>query len=114
MTPIATGGAAFLAAALMLTVLPASAGEAEPNLEEGRRIFTEGGGELPACAVCHVLADAEAAGTIGPNLDELKPEASRVRLAVTEGVGVMPAFADALAPEEIDAVARYVAEAAGT
>ena len=113
MTAIATGGTGFLAAALLLTVLPASAGENEPDLEEGRRIFTEGGGDQPACAVCHTLADAEAAGTIGPNLDELKPEEDRVRLAVAEGVGVMPAFAEALAPEEIDAVARYVAEAAG-
>jgi sulfite dehydrogenase len=42
----------------------------------------------------------------------LKPSAERVRKAVTGGPGTMPAY-DSLTPAQIEAVARYVAEAAG-
>lgn len=113
MTTFPDCAAAFLAAALTLIALPAPAGDAEPDLAPGREIFTEGGGELPACAICHALEDAEATGDIGPDLDQLKPDEARVRVAVTEGVGVMPAFGEALTAKQIDAVARYVASAAG-
>ena len=79
--------------------------------EEGREVFLEAA--EPQCAVCHTLADAGAAGEIGPNLDtlaELTPD--RVRAAVTQGVGVMPPYADLLTPEQIDAVSEYVASVA--
>jgi len=66
----------------------------------------------PACAVCHTLADAGAAGTIGPNLDELKPDANRVTQAVRNGIGVMPAF-EALSDAEVQALAQYVSGATG-
>jgi cytochrome c6 len=39
----------------------------------------------------------------------LKPDLERVRNAVINGIGVMPAFADTLKPAAIDAVAAYVA-----
>ena len=58
------------------------------------------------------FADANAAGEIGPVLDEMKPDAERVRAAVVNGIGVMPAF-EALTAEQVDAVARYVSEVAG-
>ena len=43
----------------------------------------------------------------------MKPSASLVADRVTNGQGVMPAFAGKLTPAEIDAVAAYVSGAAG-
>ena len=96
--PLAAGLALFL-------VAPAS--PADEAL--GRKVFTEVA--QPPCALCHTLAAAGAAGTIGPSLDELKPDKPRVLEAVRKGVGVMPPYADKLTPEEIEAVAEYVAKA---
>ena len=63
-----------------------------------------------ACGVCHVLKAAASEGNIGPNLDILKPTEEQVKLIVTEGLGVMPAFGEEgiLTSEEIDAVSFYV------
>ena len=80
----------------------------------GKQIFLEGGGGMPACGLCHTLSDAGTAGEIGPNLDQLKPDEAQVRLAVRDGVGVMPAFGDSLTAAEIEAVSSYVASAAGS
>ncbi|GIX27934.1 MAG: hypothetical protein KatS3mg123_1815 [Burkholderiales bacterium] len=65
------------------------------------------------CAVCHTLRDAGASAEIGPNLDELKPDAQRVAAAVKNGIGIMPAFGGSLTQEQIQAVAFYVARASG-
>ena len=68
-----------------------------------------------ACGVCHVLKAAASDGNIGPNLDILKPTEEQVKLIVTEGLGVMPAFGEEglLTSEEIDAVSFYVANSSG-
>lgn len=95
--------------ALACLALPAGA-QAQGGADLGKRLFT--GEAAPPCMLCHTLADAEAAGTIGPNLDELKPTESQVRAAVTRGVGVMPAYED-LSEEQVEALAAYVAGAAG-
>src|SRR5699024_4393919 len=90
--------AAGLAAGLLglAAVGTAAAGDATGTNEDlGKQIFTQGTDGVPACAVCHVLADANAAGTIGPDLDQLKPDAERIRKAVRDGLGIMPAFGDA-------------------
>jgi mono/diheme cytochrome c family protein len=79
--------------------------------ELGRKVFTELA--QPPCALCHTLKAAGAAGTIGPSLDELKPDPARTAEAVRKGVGVMPPYAGKLKPEQIEAVSRYVAEVAG-
>ena len=60
------------------------------------------------CSVCHTLKDANSNGNIGPNLNEIRPDISRVLLAVTNGIGVMPAYQGQLSDEEINAVATYV------
>jgi cytochrome c6 len=78
--------------------------------EIGRQLFITGA--QPACALCHTLKDAGAEGAIGPSLDELKPDAARVAKAVKNGIGQMPAFSS-LTDAQIEAIARYVAEAAG-
>ncbi|MFN2627804.1 MAG: c-type cytochrome [Gaiellaceae bacterium] len=65
------------------------------------------------CASCHTLAAAGATGTIGPNLDQLKPPLARVKRQVIRGGGVMPAFKGKLSDKQIDAVAKFVASNAG-
>ena len=67
------------------------------------------------CSSCHVLKAAGSTGTIGPDLDDLKPLEEQVRDVVTEGLGVMPAFGEEgiLTKEEIDIVSFYVANSSG-
>jgi mono/diheme cytochrome c family protein len=65
------------------------------------------------CASCHTLKDAGATGTVGPNLDQLKPPFPIVQNQVIHGGGVMPAFKGKLTDAQIKAVARYVADNAG-
>jgi len=76
--------------------------------EEGKAIFTQ------SCAGCHTLADAGASGSVGPNLDDARPTAEVVAAKVRGGGGGMPSFDGTLAPEQIEAVAAYVAGAAGS
>ena len=75
-------------------------------LELGKNIFLEKGN----CATCHSLNDAGSNSDIGPNLNLIKPDVGRVVIAVTNGIGVMPAYEGILTSEEIEAVALYVSE----
>ncbi|MFC6486884.1 c-type cytochrome [Nitratireductor sp. GCM10026969] len=86
----------------------AFAGDDAPS---GKELFSS---VEPACSVCHVLRDAGAVGRVGPNLDELQPTPEQVRKALQDGPGAMPAYGERLSEAEIDAVAEYVASAAGT
>ena len=74
--------------------------------DQGKQIFVGDGN----CATCHTLQDANSNGNIGPNLNEIKPNFARVLSAVTNGIGVMPAYQWQLSDEEIEAVATYVVE----
>jgi mono/diheme cytochrome c family protein len=74
---------------------------------DGESIFTAN------CASCHTLADAGTTGTVGPNLDDSRPSQELVVDRVTNGRGAMPAFEDSLDEQQIQAVAEYVASAAG-
>jgi cbb3-type cytochrome c oxidase subunit III len=65
------------------------------------------------CGSCHTLKDAGTSGTVGPNLDQLKPSQEIVQHQVINGGGAMPAFKGTLTPEQITAVAKYVSSAAG-
>jgi cbb3-type cytochrome c oxidase subunit III len=65
------------------------------------------------CASCHTLAAAKATGTIGPNLDQLKPTEARAQHQVENGGSVMPAFKGKLTEAQIAAVAKFVASSAG-
>ena len=62
------------------------------------------------CSTCHVLNDAGSNGQIGPNLNEIRPNKIRVITAVTNGIGVMPAYEGQLTSKEIEALAYYVSE----
>ena len=86
---------------LNLFFLPA---KSDPIFELGKTIFLEQGN----CAVCHTLADAKSNGEIGPNLNQIKPDITRVIISVTNGIGVMPPYEGILTTKEIEAVAHYV------
>jgi cbb3-type cytochrome c oxidase subunit III len=73
----------------------------------GKDIFTAN------CGSCHTLKDAGTSGNVGPNLDQLKPNAARVQRQVTNGGAAMPAFKGTLTAAQIAAVAKYVASVAG-
>ena len=64
------------------------------------------------CSACHTLADAGSNGQIGPNLNEINPDKTRVINVVTNGIGVMPAYEGQLSSKEIEAVSHYVSKAA--
>lgn len=97
---------ALLAAGLALALPLAAQGD-----ELGRKVFTELA--QPPCQLCHTLKAAGAEGTVGPSLDELKPDLDKALQAVRNGLGVMPAFRDKLTPQQIEAVSRFVANTAG-
>mgnify|MGYP000138536418 CR=1 FL=1 len=73
----------------------------------GKQLFNEA---LPGCGVCHSLADANALGVVGRNLNTLKPSLAQVQSAVTQGVGAMPAYGAQLSTGDIEALAAYVVE----
>jgi cbb3-type cytochrome c oxidase subunit III len=91
-------------------VAAVAATNAKPPVQQGtdgKSIFTAN------CASCHTLKAAGATGTVGPNLDQLKPSEPIVQHQVEVGGGVMPAFKGTLTQAQIDAVAKYVADSAG-
>jgi mono/diheme cytochrome c family protein len=94
-----SGGAATTAAT--------TAGTTEDGAD-GEAVFTS------ACGSCHTLAAAGTSGSTGPNLDDLQPDAATVEEQVRNGGGGMPAFEGQLSDDEIEAVAGYVAESAGS
>ena len=65
------------------------------------------------CSSCHTLKAAGSTGTVGPNLDQLKPAQAIVVRQVTNGGAVMPAFKGKLSPAQIQAVATFVSSSAG-
>jgi mono/diheme cytochrome c family protein len=77
----------------------------------GKQVFLTAGGI--GCGTCHTLKDAGTHGTIGPNLDQLKPSEATVAHQVTTGGGAMPSFKTKLTAAQIQAVAKYVSSVAG-
>ncbi len=114
---------------LMLFIGPQVVAEDEPQPAEQAPAAESGGadgagaaasdldGELlfvDNCSGCHTLSAAGASGTVGPSLDAIAPTAAEVAATVSDGRGGMPSFADSLDQAEIDAIAQYVASAAGS
>ena len=77
---------------------------ADDKMKLGLEIFNN----KAQCGVCHSLKSAGSNGQIGPSLDMLKPQISQTIMAVTNGIGVMPAWEGILTEEEIEAVAYYI------
>jgi mono/diheme cytochrome c family protein len=74
----------------------------------GKKVFLSAG-----CTGCHTLADAKATGTVGPNLDQAKPDYRLATARVTLGKGQMPSFKGQLSAQQIADVAAYVVKATG-
>jgi mono/diheme cytochrome c family protein len=77
------------------------------NPHKGKVVF------LANCGSCHTLADAKTTGTVGPNLDSLKPDYQAATAQVTNGGAVMPSFNHSLSTQQIADVAAYVVTATG-
>jgi mono/diheme cytochrome c family protein len=95
-----------VAAAAPAPVTPASKLKGSPVA--GKRIFLSAG-----CSGCHTLKEAGATGTVGPNLDQVKPNYQLATARVTLGKGVMPSFKGQLSDQQIADVASYVVTATG-
>jgi mono/diheme cytochrome c family protein len=89
------------------TTEAASTAAAAGDAAAGKAVFTSN------CGSCHTLADAGTTGAVGPNLDDLKPDAARVQHQVEVGGGPMPAFKGTLSDTDIANVAAYVSSVAG-
>ncbi|HKU59325.1 MAG TPA: c-type cytochrome [Gaiellaceae bacterium] len=69
----------------------------------GKAVFTSAG-----CISCHTLKAANSHGTVGPNLDQLKPPYARIVTQVENGGAIMPPFKDKLTSKQIHDVAAFV------
>jgi cytochrome c6 len=76
--------------------------------KKGKAVYASSG-----CGNCHTLAAANSTGTIGPDLDSLKPDYQAVTAQVTNGGGQMPAFKSTLSTQQIADVAAYVVTSTG-
>ena len=79
-------GSAIAASAAVLLVSAGCGGGDEKSTETG--VASSGGAKVFAdanCGGCHTLEAAGATGTVGPNLDEVRPNADRVERQVRNG-----------------------------
>lgn len=75
---------------------------------KGAAVFSSAG-----CGNCHTLSAAKSTGTVGPNLDSLKPDYRAVTAQVTNGGAAMPSFKSSLSTQQIADVAAYVVKSTG-
>lgn len=78
--------------------------------QKGSSVFASSG-----CSGCHTLKAANATGTVGPNLDDLKPNYQAVTAQVTNGGPGMPDFGKSgqLSTQQVADVAAYVVTSTG-
>jgi cytochrome c6 len=74
---------------------------------KGKSIF------VSSCGSCHTLAAAHTTGTVGPNLDALKPDYQAATAQVTNGGAAMPSFKSSLSTQQIADVAAFVVDSTG-
>ncbi len=110
---IKMGFAALIAATASMPIVAVASAEnpdAAPALtaeqvEKGRQLFTDNG-----CNACHTLADANAAGAVGPSFDgNANLDKGHVVNVVTNGQGPMPSFSW-LGEEDIELLAGYIVQ----
>jgi cytochrome c oxidase subunit II len=104
----------------------------EDWLREQRRLAEQAGSAqgktlfAQQCGSCHVLADAETAGEVGPNLDEVLPgqDADFIRESIVDpNAEIAPGFArpsqmpddfgEVLSEQQLDSLVEYLMETAG-
>lgn len=93
----------FRLRALIAFVLTAPALRGESKKDLGRALFQEKG-----CSYCHMMSGA--GGVKGPALDGVGKRRSKeaIENQIRNGSMIMPAFGDALTPQEIDAIAEFL------
>jgi mono/diheme cytochrome c family protein len=111
----------MLLAAAVLAIAPVTAVAIKRSNHKATPATSGGTGGAAAaalfsqtCGACHTLAAAGSSGTVGPNLDQLKPTEARVLHAIQiggTGDGRMPP--NLYSRAQAQAVARYVASVAG-
>ena len=87
-----------------------TSGAATPQLPKGnagagKTLFASAG-----CGGCHTLKAAGTSGTVGPNLDQLAPELTKIQTQVINGGGPMPPYKGQLSNQQIADVSQYVYE----
>ncbi len=107
-TPVNTDAAADTNAATTAADSGATTAASQGDAAAGATVYASAG-----CAGCHTLAAAGSTGTVGPNLDEAKPNYALVMEFVTNGKGAMPSFSGQLSETDIQNVAAYVSQNAG-
>ena len=96
------------------TVPAATTSEAPPTSSlEGDEAAGKGIYASAGCGGCHTLEAAGSSGTVGPNLDDTKPDFALAVDRVTKGRGAMPSFEGQLTEQEIADVSQYVVESTG-
>jgi cytochrome c551 len=99
------GGGGSGATATQQTQTDTGSGGAAAPTADGAQLFEA------RCGSCHTLAAADTGGTIGPNLDELRPSRQQVLDAIAEGPSAMPP--NLYEGAEAEAVAEFVSQNAG-
>ncbi|MBA2384064.1 MAG: cytochrome c [Actinobacteria bacterium] len=77
----------------------------EGDPAKGKSVYASAG-----CGGCHTLEAAGSSGSIGPDLDESKPDAALATDRVMNGRGAMPPFKDDLTEQEISDVVAFVVQ----
>ena len=98
-----TTAAATTAPAATTTAPTTTATASQGDPTAGKAVFASAG-----CGGCHTLKAAGSTGTVGPNLDQLKPPLDRIVVQVENGGGPMPAFKGQLTDKQIQDVAAFV------
>ena len=94
-----------LAGAFGATEQAAPAALTAEQVTKGRQMFSDNG-----CNACHTLADASAAGAVGPSFDgDASLDKAHAVAVITNGQGPMPSFGW-LGEEDIDLIASYVVQ----
>ena len=77
----------------------------DEQVTKGRQLFTDNG-----CNACHTLADANAAGSVGPSFDgNATLDKGHVVNVVSNGQGPMPSFSW-MGEEDINLIAGYIVQ----
>jgi mono/diheme cytochrome c family protein len=108
LTVTLAGIAALLTAAFVVAgVALAATKPTKADMLAGKKIFASAG-----CGKCHTLTAAKAHGTVGPNLNTVKPALGAIVTQVTDGGRFMPPFGAAqggsLSPTKVKQVAAFV------
>ncbi|MDQ3867212.1 MAG: c-type cytochrome [Actinomycetota bacterium] len=88
--------------------VPQEEAPAEGNAAAGKEIFASQG-----CGGCHTFQAAGTNGTVGPNLDDLKPSFEDAYKQIQNGGGGMPPFGGKLSKKQIADVATFVSNPGG-